>query len=144
MTTPAQQPSEAQIAAFYQSRRWTQLSYAAKVEYGKRCQCCGATPEDGVKIVSDHIAPIRFNWDKRFDLKNIQVLCEPCNLGKGSSDKTDHRPAARSIYEITLGLPATDEARTRLKRTLIDLYSEGRLTDDELAAAIRDHHLVHA
>ena len=57
----------------------------------QRCQACGARKSDGVKLVVDHIKPVRHYWHLRFAGDNLQVLCEPCNLGKGSWDQTDWR-----------------------------------------------------
>ena len=55
------------------------------------CQACGARKSDGAKLVVDHIKPVRHYWHLRFAADNLQVLCEPCNLGKGSWDQTDWR-----------------------------------------------------
>jgi 5-methylcytosine-specific restriction endonuclease McrA len=77
--------------AFYRSRDWRELSYVTKQLAGWRCQCCGKSAADGVKIVCDHIKPIRHFWELRLDPDNVQCLCEDCNLGKGSWDDTDFR-----------------------------------------------------
>jgi len=82
------------VADFYQTSAWRRLAYQCKKRDGRRCMCCGATPEDGVRIVSDHVVPIRLRWDLRLDPANIQTLCDECNLGKGSTDQTDFRIAA--------------------------------------------------
>lgn len=79
------------VSEFYQTPAWRRLAYQCKKRDGRRCMCCGATPEDGVRIVSDHIVPIRLRWDLRLDPTNIQTLCDDCNLGKGSLDHTDFR-----------------------------------------------------
>lgn len=77
---------------FYQSWGWKRLRYAVVKERGRRCECCGATPENGIRIVCDHIKPIRKYWSLRLDRGNIQILCDDCNMGKGSHDETDWRP----------------------------------------------------
>lgn len=82
------QISEAQIQSFYTSREWRQLAYKMKLRDGRRCHCCGATPSDGARIVSDHVMPIRSHWHLRLDPGNVQTLCDECNLGKGSWDST--------------------------------------------------------
>lgn len=84
-------PSEDEIRKFYKTKQWQRLSYQIKLRYGRRCQCCGATPEDGARIITDHIEPIRKNWARRLDESNLQILCDDCNLGKASYDTTDFR-----------------------------------------------------
>lgn len=81
-------PSLLQISEFYESRAWRRLAYETKLRDGRRCACCGASPKDGARIVSDHIQPLRLRWDLRLEPSNIQILCNDCNLGKGSWDET--------------------------------------------------------
>lgn len=83
---------EKEIADFYDSWAWKRLSYETRKRLGQRCQCCGATPErHGVRIVCDHIKPIRRFWGLRLEAENLQVLCDDCNRGKASHDETDWR-----------------------------------------------------
>jgi 5-methylcytosine-specific restriction endonuclease McrA len=86
-------PSQKEIDAFYESWDWKRLRYEFIRGQKRRCQCCGATPLDGIRIVVDHIRPIRRFWSARLDIRNLQLLCDPCNQGKGSHDTTDWRPA---------------------------------------------------
>lgn len=79
------------LKEFYKSTQWCRLSYDVKIERGRRCECCGATPADGARIITDHIKPIRKYWHLRLQRSNLQVLCDDCNLGKGSRDETDFR-----------------------------------------------------
>lgn len=79
---------------FYRSERWRKLRYKALLQNGGRCQCCGATAEPGRSLHVDHIKPRSKFPQGAFDLKNLQVLCEACNLGKGASDQTDWRRGA--------------------------------------------------
>jgi len=78
---------------FYSTREWRAARYEALVRHGARCQACGATPADGVRINVDHIKPLKTHWDLRLDPENLQVLCGSCNAGKASRDTTDWRPA---------------------------------------------------
>ncbi len=48
-----------------------------------RCQICGATAQDGVKLHVDHIIPV--SKGGKTIPSNLQTLCDRCNLGK--SDK---------------------------------------------------------
>lgn len=92
---------ERRIKSFYKSKKWltSKARYVALVRANGRCQCCGATTADGVRLVVDHIKPIRKYWDLRFDENNTQVLCYNCNLGKGSWDETDWRSGATSLQD---------------------------------------------
>jgi len=68
---------------FYKSQAWLTLRFQAIQKYGRSCFSCGASPENGVAIHVDHIKP-RFIWPElAFDINNLQILCERCNLGKG-------------------------------------------------------------
>ena len=76
---------------FYMTREWRELRYKALVINGAKCQCCGATRNDGVRLHVDHIKP-RSKFQKlQLELSNLQVLCEDCNLGKSNKDSTDWR-----------------------------------------------------
>lgn len=87
-------PTQSGIDAFYASWDWARLRYRILQKKARTCMCCGATATDGAKIHVDHIKPIRRFWHLRLDPDNLQVLCEPCNMGKGSWDETDFRPSA--------------------------------------------------
>ena len=81
------QPSE----EFYKSKQWKELRYMAlRLSEGK-CNLCGATANDGVKIHCDHIKPRSKFPELELDLDNIQVFCEDCNLGKMNYDDFDFR-----------------------------------------------------
>jgi 5-methylcytosine-specific restriction endonuclease McrA len=79
--------------AFYNSRAWKAARYQAIKRHGGKCQACGATANDGVKICADHIKSLFHHWELRLEPTNIQVLCNDCNFfGKGRHDETDWRP----------------------------------------------------
>lgn len=48
-----------------------------------KCQLCGSTAQDGVKLHIDHIIPV--SKGGHTTASNLRVLCDRCNLGK--SDK---------------------------------------------------------
>jgi 5-methylcytosine-specific restriction endonuclease McrA len=77
--------------AFLQTYEWRRVRMEAIKKYGSRCQCCGATPADGVKMNVDHIKPRKLYPALALDINNLQVLCEECNHGKGNWDMTDWR-----------------------------------------------------
>lgn len=49
---------------------------------GYRCQICGRTQADGVKLVVDHIIPVAKGGTS--DMDNLQTLCFECNSGKSA------------------------------------------------------------
>jgi 5-methylcytosine-specific restriction endonuclease McrA len=77
------------IEKFYDSWEWKRARYEFLKDKKRRCECCGATPGNGPRIVVDHIKPIRRFWELRLDQANLQMLCDDCNRGKGSRDTTD-------------------------------------------------------
>lgn len=62
----------------------TLLTPALRYEILKRdnfkCQICGATQYDGVKLHVDHIVPV--SKGGKTVASNLRVLCDSCNLGK--------------------------------------------------------------
>lgn len=77
--------------AFLEGYEWRRLRMEVLKEQGARCQCCGATPKDGVRMHVDHIKPRRKFPELALEKSNLQVLCEVCNHGKGNWDQTDWR-----------------------------------------------------
>lgn len=94
-------PTESSITEFYADPAWrfARVRYDAIKKSGGRCECCGAEKSDGVRLVVDHIEPIRYRWSRRYDPSNLQVLCDECNRGKGSRDATDWRGPNRTRSE---------------------------------------------
>lgn len=80
--------------AFLQSFEWSATRMMAFKQYGTACQCCGASPKTGAVLNVDHIKPRKLLPELALDIKNLQVLCGPCNKGKGNWDQTDWRAAA--------------------------------------------------
>lgn len=74
---------------FYSSRLWKILRYQAFEKYGNKCQCCGASTDDGVKLHVDHVKPRSTHPELELDINNLQVLCEDCNVGKLNQWDTD-------------------------------------------------------
>lgn len=56
----------------------TRLDVFERDDY--KCQMCGRTVEDGVKLHIDHIIP--YSKGGSNDMDNLQVLCHECNLAK--------------------------------------------------------------
>lgn len=80
--------------AFYKSREWREVRYRALLLHGKKCMCCGATG----RLHVDHVMPRSKYPALQLDINNLQVLCEDCNIGKGSWDETDHRPGNHARF----------------------------------------------
>lgn len=71
----------ARLQAFYLSPEWRMARYEILRRDGAKCACCRTTEKP---VVVDHIKPLRVFWHLRLDPKNLQVLCDDCNQGKGA------------------------------------------------------------
>ena len=78
---------EEKYGCFYKSPEWRELRYEALKRYGRRCICCGATPEGGAVMHVDHIKPRSTHPELELEIKNLQILCEDCNIGKSNLDE---------------------------------------------------------
>jgi 5-methylcytosine-specific restriction endonuclease McrA len=85
--------------AFLTTYEWRRARMSALKKYGARCQCCGATPADGLRMHVDHIKPRKLFPHLALNTDNLQVLCEVCNHGKGNWDMTDWRPAEKESID---------------------------------------------
>lgn len=112
---PATVAQDVSSLAFLESYEWRRLRMQALVKRGARCECCGATPKDGVRIHVDHIKPRRLFPALALDETNLQILCEVCNHGKGNWDQTDWRADQRPEPESVV-LQVVDPLRPRLVR----------------------------
>ena len=65
------------------SKMTDSLRYDILKRDGFRCQICGSTAQDGVKLHVDHIIPV--SKGGKTIPSNLRTLCDRCNLGK--SDK---------------------------------------------------------
>ncbi len=75
-------------ADFYRTREWFDLRYKAILKYGRVCACCKS--KEGPHHV-DHVKPRSKYPSLELELRNLQVLCEACNIGKSNTDETDWR-----------------------------------------------------
>lgn len=73
------------VSGFYQSQEWRTFRTQIFEKLHKICVVCGATDH----LVVDHIKPIRFFWTERLIESNMQILCQHCNLEKGSDYNWD-------------------------------------------------------
>lgn len=72
-------------------RKWLKVRYQALRRDGAKCACCGLTRKDNVKLHVDHIKPVSKYPLLKYDLDNLQVLCEKCNIGKSNLYEDDWR-----------------------------------------------------
>lgn len=96
--TPTQ--AKANAADFLQSYEWRRVRMMALKKFGPVCQCCGDTPANGAVMNVDHIKPRSLFPQLALDVDNLQVLCGPCNHGKGNWDMTDWRAAIPDAQTI--------------------------------------------
>ena len=85
---------------FYKSQQWRTLRYHFLRDSNGKCVCCGATKEDGVTMHVDHIIPRTINWELALDFKNLQLLCEDCNIGKSNIFTDDWREKKKKVGKV--------------------------------------------
>lgn len=87
---------------FLSTYAWTNLRIKVLNLYGRKCMCCGDSPENGAVMNVDHIQPrLRFP-SLALDARNLQVLCGPCNKGKCNELETDYRTPAQVAAAVAL------------------------------------------
>lgn len=77
--------------AFYGSREWRELRFKVFITQGRKCACCGDTPENGAVLHVDHIKPRSLFPRAELKIANLQVLCADCNIGKSNKFVRDFR-----------------------------------------------------
>lgn len=78
--------------SFLDSPEWRRVRLMVLKRDGARCACCGTSALDGERMTVDHIKPRLIYPQLALSMNNLQVLCWPCNQGKGNWDMTDWRP----------------------------------------------------
>ena len=58
------------------------LRFAVLEKYNFKCRACGYGASDGKKLHVDHVIPI--SKGGKTVMKNLQALCNDCNIGKGT------------------------------------------------------------
>jgi len=87
------EPSEP-ADSFYRSYKWRRLRVDAleanRQRYGLlACECCGMVNVASFHV--DHIYPRSTHPELALDPANLQVLCDDCNIGKGTAYTTNWR-----------------------------------------------------
>ena len=80
--------------SFYRSHKWRRLRVDAleanRQSYGVlACECCGMVDVGSFHV--DHIYPRSTHPELALDPTNLQVLCDACNIGKGTAYTTNWR-----------------------------------------------------
>jgi 5-methylcytosine-specific restriction endonuclease McrA len=76
---------------FYASREWKEMRYFVLRRDGAICACCGDSPANGASMRVDHIKVRSVYPELELDPNNLQVLCDPCNVGKCNYYNDDWR-----------------------------------------------------
>lgn len=79
---------------FYLSKDWRYVRYEALKRSRGVCELCGTAPTPGKPLHVDHIKPRSKYPELEFEISNLQILCDDCNLGKGNRDEIDWRRAS--------------------------------------------------
>lgn len=78
---------------FYQTPEWRAIRYQAFRIYGTKCMVCGRGRDGGLPMHVDHIRPRLIYPERALDIRNLQILCEDCNIGKDVVHSDDWRGA---------------------------------------------------
>ena len=122
---------------FYKSYEWKKIRQEVIKTHEHKCVCCNVKLTENTKSLNvDHILPLKFYWDQRLDLDNLQILCNDCNKAKGSKYRPDWQNIVLETrfeeYITTLPEKQSDE----LLRTL------RLLIDEEVASNLNRWYLI--
>lgn len=73
---------------FQKNKRWIAVKIEMYRLFPKVCMACGRESEF---IEIDHVKPKSKYPYLALDIRNLQVLCKPCNQRKSNLDETDYR-----------------------------------------------------
>lgn len=76
---------------FYKSQEWREIRYRVLSRSKGKCELCNRGSQNGVILHVDHIKPRSKYPELALSERNLQVLCDDCNLGKSNIDDTDWR-----------------------------------------------------
>ena len=86
--------------SFYKSVKWIAIRYKMLQLSNGCCECCGTIARKDNPLHVDHIKPRSRYPELQYDLDNLQVLCQLCNLGKGAVDETDWRQPGATPAQV--------------------------------------------
>lgn len=76
----------------------------------------------------DHILPVKYFWDKRLDLDNLQLLCADCNKAKGNLTNESDIQNSVEAYKIEETILKTKPVESRHEiheKQLRDIFHVG-------------------
>jgi 5-methylcytosine-specific restriction endonuclease McrA len=81
---------------FYASKSWKALRDQFLVGRELECCACGLDLQKHRNMLTvDHVESVRWNWWRRFDQRNLQILCKDCNALKGNRRDPDLAEVAK-------------------------------------------------
>lgn len=73
-----------EVKAFYNSKVWKETSRIVLLENDYICEYCGAEA-----TMTDHVIPIKRDWNRRLDRRNLKASCKRCNDARAIRDRND-------------------------------------------------------
>lgn len=108
---------------------------------GFRCRGCGRGPNNGIKLVIDHIIPV--DWGGLTEESNLQTLCEECNSGKqawvgGRPPRIMQQILSQSTVEARIGALFEAFPNEDIPSASIRLVSKGALDWQRALRRVRE------
>jgi hypothetical protein len=107
---------------FYSSRRWLDIRYRVLRASNGCCSLCKERPTPNNPVHVDHIKPRSKYPELELDIKNLQVLCKRCNLGKSNTDETDWRWVSSTKPSVLVTAFECTPHERALRRDLLDRW----------------------
>ena len=101
------------------------LRYDVMRRDGFRCQICGATQKDGVKLHVDHIFPV--SKGGKTEMSNLRTLCERCNMGKRDKIENPETDYLDPYDDFDWGEPETSPRKNIGSVAIVDEYGREML-----------------
>ena len=73
-----------EVKAFYNSKVWKETSRLVLLENEYICEYCGAEA-----TMTDHVIPLKRDWNRRLDRKNLKASCKRCNDAKAIRERVN-------------------------------------------------------
>ena len=92
--------------SFYKSSEWKNLRQDfLETQTNRICNYCkkdlSLNLNDSLTLNIDHIKPIKFFWNQRLNINNLQILCNECNKVKANNYSTGIKKEVKiKIYKL--------------------------------------------